>query len=119
MREKIKVWAKDGFRLTLYDLNRRDELGKWVLGYRFTDKGKLIFEGEDFACAPSDAVDSLATVYGLLTFLSLRSGDTDKEYFDSYTPAQLEWRDSGRAEELSYLVMFGEERLNKRRRHSA
>jgi hypothetical protein len=112
--EKIKVWAKDGFRLSLYDPNRRDHLGKNVLAYRFTDHGKLIFQGEDFACSPLHSVDSLETVYSLLTFLSLRSGDTDEEYFADYTPEQIEWRDS-RAETLSMLVYDGESRLEKRR----
>ena len=112
--EKIKVWAKDGFRLTLYNPNRRDHMGKNVLAYRFTDKGKVIFQGEDFACSPMHSVDSLSTVYSLLGFLSLRPGDTDKEYFDKYTPEQLAWADE-RAEYLSCLVYDGEERINRRR----
>jgi hypothetical protein len=54
--------------------------------------GWIIFEGEDFAGSPMDADDSDETVAALLTFLTLRRGDTDAEYFESYTPEQLAWQ---------------------------
>lgn len=54
------------------------------------------------------ADDSRETVAGLLHFLALRPGDTDRDYFDSYTPAQLEWCDA-HGEELAMLAMEMEE----------
>lgn len=117
MRELIKVWRYQGFRLSLYDCGKREggAFGRAYLSYRLSDNGRTIFTGNDFGCSPCHAIDSMQTVYSLLSFLSLRPGDTDREYFDGYTPEQLEWRDSGRAEELSYIVAMAEERLERKR----
>jgi hypothetical protein len=93
-KEHIRTWTDpdgNGFRLELYDLNTRDRDGKWTLGYEFYHHDALIFEGEDFYASPLHAVDSDATVAGLLTFLSLRPGDTDPDYFADYTEEQLAW----------------------------
>jgi hypothetical protein len=56
------------------------------------------------------ADDSDATIASLMTFLTLRPGDTDAEYFESYTPAQLDYC-SHHAEALNCEVMhrFGED----------
>jgi hypothetical protein len=113
--ELIKRWARDGFSLRLYDTHTIDEYGKARLAYRFTDHGKLIFEGSDFCASPMHAIDSLDTVYSLLGFLSLKPGDTDSEYFDSYTPEQMAWCQSGRAEALSMYVYDHEERRSARK----
>lgn len=107
--ELIKTWRKNGLTLRLWDTYRRDSLGKSVLRYEFKDGRRVIFTGSDFACGAATAIDSLECVYSLLGFLSLRPGDTDAEYFDSYTESQIEWRDSGRAEELGMLVFDFEE----------
>ena len=129
--EHIRTWtSEDGaFRLDLWDVNRRDELGKWVLRYALYDdqwnerdghhdrkepdtRGTIVFEGEDFACSPMNAVDSDATVAALLGFLSLQDGDTDSDYFDSYTDRQRAWRDA-RAEDLSMFVLELEEAASR------
>lgn len=103
--ERIKYWHAGEFSLTLWDTGRRDHRGQSRLKYRLRDGGRIIFEGEDFAGSPMHADDSMSTVRAILAFLSLRLGDTDKEYFDKHTPEQLEWRDSGRAEELAMYTM--------------
>jgi hypothetical protein len=89
-RELIRTWEAEGFKLELYDTNdvRR---GKSRLAYRLHDGNELIFEGDDFGCSPLHATDSDATVASLLNFLSLRPGDTDREYFESYSERQMEW----------------------------
>jgi hypothetical protein len=46
------------------------------------------------------ADDSLETVASLLTFLTLRPGDTDADYFAGYTPAQMEWATGSDCEAL-------------------
>lgn len=48
----------------------------------------------------------------MLTFLSLRPGDTDRDYFDRYTPEQLDWA-RAHGEELSWLATELEERARK------
>ena len=102
------------FTLTIYDTCRRADYGKSVLGYRLTmrESGKTstVFAGEDYSPGAGTCVDSDACVRGLLSFLTCRPGDTDAEYFASYTPAQLDYCDKY-AEELSYAVAcrFGED----------
>ena len=84
-----------GYRLLTWDTNRRDELGKSVLGYVFgCAEQPRLFLGEDFSCSPGVPVDADATLRALIEFLTLCPGDTDPEYFDSYTMDQLAWCDS-------------------------
>lgn len=101
------------FRLTTWDANRTGYGGKHIVGYRLsmgeTDKlgrvavWNVIFEGEDFGCSPLHAIDSDATIAGIMRFLTLRPGDTDREYFENYTPEQLAYC-SEHAEALSCCV---------------
>ena len=60
------------------------------------DNGRttILFSGDDFGCSPLHAIDSDDTVAGILTFLTLRLGDTDSDYFDAYTTEQCEFRDT-------------------------
>lgn len=89
------------FTLTLWDTYRRDPMGKSMIRYRLnmrtgdrasgTDKSTTLFAGEDFACSPLHCIDSDEAVEGIMGFLTLRPGDTDPEYFDSYTSAQVHY----------------------------
>ena len=110
------------FHLTVWDTGRTDASGmKSRLGYRLvadaphlTKHSKhgerwILFEGEDFCASPLHAIDSDETIAALMSFLTLRPGDTDREYFDGYTQAQLDFCDQD-AEALAMCVMdrFGE-----------
>ena len=106
MRDHIRHWEGNGFSLDLFDTGETDSMGKSRLSYSFADNGVTIFEGGDFGASPLHAIDSDETVRALLGFLSLQAGDTDSEYFDSYTPEQLAWRDD-RAEELALFCEQG------------
>lgn len=104
------------FTLTTWDTNRTGYGGKYLVGYRLTmregnGRPVVLFSGEDFGCAPSHAIDSDAAVEGIMSFLTLRPGDTDAEYFADYTPAQLDYC-SAHAEALSCNVSdrFGPDR---------
>jgi len=77
--------------------------------YRLEESGKVIFEGDSFGPAPHVDPYSRDSVMHLLTFLTLRKGDTDNEYFDNYTPAQLDWIESDTCEELRWIVYDYEE----------
>lgn len=72
---------------------------------------RVIFEGHDFGLPVgyAHADDSDQTIKSLMSFLTLRKGDTDDEYFENYTQEQLDWSDS-EAEALSMAVYdkFGE-----------
>jgi hypothetical protein len=82
-------------RLLTWDTGRTDRRGQTIIGYAFWDDyrnpGKPLFTGSDFAGSPMHADDSDATLRALLGFLTLRPGDTDAEYFSSYTEDQLDY----------------------------
>lgn len=75
------------FVLTLHDMSWQDE-DNYRVSYSLKADGKVIFKGDDFFPGPFSAVDSNASVAALMDFLTLRPGDTDKEYFENYTPDQ-------------------------------
>jgi hypothetical protein len=64
----------------------------------------VIFEGEDFSCSPMIAIDSDDSLRSLLGFLTLKPGDTDRDYFDDYTPEQLAFAEN-EAESLSIWAL--------------
>ena len=108
--ELIKIWRNSGFTLRLWDTGRTDWRGQSQLAYQLKDRRKVIFEGDDFAGSPMHADDSLGTVAALLGFLTLKPGNTDQEYFDKYTPAQLDWCGSFRCEQLGMIQFEMEEK---------
>jgi hypothetical protein len=108
MRDHIRTWQQDGFRLELFDTYQTDRYGKSVLAYDFYHHDELIFEGADYHVSPMHAIDGDESVSSLLAFLSLKPGDTDPEYFESYTPRQLEWC-KAHGEELNLIVFDMEE----------
>ena len=97
-------WHADSFELFIFHTHQRRD-GKWRMAYVLLDEGKVVFKGDDFF-SPND-LDEKWNVAQLLGFLSLQDGDTDDEYFESYTPEQIAWRDE-RAGELSLWVSFME-----------
>lgn len=112
--ELIKVWRKAGFTLRLWDTGRRDWRGQTRLAYELKDGRGVVFAGDDFSGSPLHADDSQATVGAILSFLSLRKGDTDAEYFARYTAAQRGWSAGSRCEELQMLAMDIEERASRK-----
>lgn len=88
------------YELVLWDCNERHMGGpQHRCAYRLTNGTSVIFENADYGCSPFEAVDSDAALVGLLTFLTLRPGDTDCEFFNDYSPEQLAWAEA-EAEEL-------------------
>lgn len=85
------VRLETGHTLRTWDTGKLSA-GRRVMGYELADAdGVTIFRGADFRPSPLHADDSDTTLRALLGFLTLRPGDTDREYFDGYTPAQLEF----------------------------
>lgn len=91
------------FTLRVYDTGTSDNrFGPWaksILAYELVQHDPqheriLLFEGSDFACSPLHAIDSDDCIKSLMGFLTLRLGDTDKDYFDAYTLVQCEFRDT-------------------------
>lgn len=80
-----------GYLLLVWDTHQLI-YNKNRLGYRLHHPdGHVLFEAEDYGCAPGDAIDSDASLRGLLCFLTLKPGDTDDEYFAHYSEEQLRW----------------------------
>lgn len=82
------------FRLDVY-AGAFGQLGDHTrMGYRLAEIAPdetetTVFDGTDFGCPPHQTMDGNATIRGIMTFLSLRRGDTDAGYFEGYTSAQL------------------------------
>jgi hypothetical protein len=85
------------FTLVMRDAGTVDNRGVTTIAYKLTmrepgaKRSTVLFEASDYHGSPMHADDSDANVEGLMCFLTLRPGDTDPEYFDSYTPAQREY----------------------------
>ena len=101
MNAQLRHVRLDGFELLTSDTGRCDRRGQTYIQYSLvTPEGTTIFDGSDFAGSPCHSDDSDETLRALLGFLTLRLGDTDREYFDDYTAEQIAFRD-GPAEYLS------------------
>jgi len=90
------------YRVTLHNTYTQDKMGKWIVRYsmRRLSDGVILFAGRDLHASPLDKPTGKSAALALLSFLTLREGDTDSDYFDDYTPAQLAFRDSSDCEEL-------------------
>src|SRR5262245_27075900 len=83
------------FRLITWDTGWTDCDGRTRIGYRLLmrnpgvdgvkQRAVKLFEGEDFCCSLLHSIDGKRCVASLMAFLTLRPGDTDREYFASYT----------------------------------
>ncbi len=73
------------YQLYTWDTAKTDG-GKSYIGYRFiSPSGVVLFQGTDIGVPADIAIDSDATLTGVLGFLVLRPGDTDPDYFSGYT----------------------------------
>jgi hypothetical protein len=95
-------------RLHTWDANKRFSTGQETIGYALYEGETLIFAAEDCGVSPMHAIDSDRALCGLLTFLSLKIGDTDRDYFDAYAPDQLDFSQR-RGEEISMYILDCEE----------
>lgn len=93
VRVPAMYMGEDDYRLVLWDTYNRDggAFGRYYLGYALYHRGEVVFEGESYSPSPMDSIDGDESVRGLLGFLSCQPGDTDDEYFESYTEAQLDF----------------------------
>lgn len=115
------------FGLSLTDTGRRDEYHKHVFHYKLTitdpehvsedcvrpPQTRILFEGEDFNShyRPNSKLHDLNSVIrGIMGFLTLKPGDTDREYFRNYTEEQREYcRNWAEALSLEVMLRYGED----------
>jgi hypothetical protein len=85
------------FVLSTFETNKRDQRGCYYIRYVFemvdaaAGARTVLFSGADFNAGPMHAIDSIGATEGLMTYLTLRPGDTDGDYFAKYTLAQLDY----------------------------
>jgi len=101
---RLEATINHPFTLRTWDTHRIEPLGKTILGYCLSDANGPIFEGEDFACSPLDAIDSDDCLRSLLGFLTLSSGDADAEYFADYSARQMEFAE----QDAEWLAVYTE-----------
>ncbi len=94
----------DGLTLRLYAPTGDLPADRDAIGYVLTDGDAVMFASTDFRPSPLHAVDSDATVEALAEFLALRPGDTDDEFFSTYTLTQLDWIDGDGPDRLHDLI---------------
>lgn len=69
-----------------------------------TPDGRTMFEGNGYSPSPMMQPLSTDSAMELLSFLTLRPGDTDDEYFDNYSEEQLEWLKGIIVDDLSMVI---------------
>lgn len=94
-------------------LTLKDDLPNGRISYSLVESRNgiktTIFEGADFKPSPLHSIDGDETVKALMGFLTLRPGDTDREYFESYSETQLEFANHhGEALACEVYSRFGE-----------
>ncbi len=82
------------FSLALYELPGQSERIGYTLRQHDRGRTTVIFDGRDFRPSPLHAWDSDETIAAVMGFLTLCLGDTDRDYFDSYTAEQIAFRDA-------------------------
>jgi hypothetical protein len=99
-----------GYRLQVWDTGKTKEdfFTRCYLSYAFFAPGsdEPLFEGDEFNPSPMTGIDSDDSLRCLISFLVLRPGDMDSEYFEKYTPEQMKFAESSNCE---WLQMFGME----------
>jgi hypothetical protein len=102
------------YRLTIGRTGAFDGRGVEHLCYELVeiseDKNTLLFSGDQFSPSPMFAQHDARVVTALMSFLTLKPGDTDAEYFTDYTPSQLAFADEhGEAVFVEVVERFGED----------
>ncbi len=104
---RIRTWKSDGFKLVLFDTHvptGRGYLADTLLAFRFYDRGRVIFQGRNFAPPLGVSIDSDEAVAACLFPFTLRPGDVEEEFFDGYSIRQRNWLETGRPGEL-YVIL--------------
>ncbi|MBE3016292.1 hypothetical protein IL992_45180 [Microbispora sp. NEAU-D428] len=88
----VPAWQIDADHLLGVEAAGRTDEGRIRWRYRLSRRRRTIFSGSDICSGvgavltPDELISAARTV---LHYLTLRPGDTDADYFDSYTRAQL------------------------------
>jgi len=94
--------------IRMYDTGRRDSRGMTRIEVEAdrldlnSGERKVLFSGSDLYMSPGMGTcdDSDAMVKCAVSMVAMRPGDTDSDWFDNYSPDQLEWSRSYECEAL-------------------
>lgn len=92
---------------TLKILNTKTELfykGSDRLSYKFFYDNELVSEGSDFLPSPIFGIDSIETAVSCLSFMTVKQGDTDKDFFKDHTEKHLKFLETYDCNELRLII---------------
>jgi len=116
--EMASVSLMNGLVLTLYWL-KPPHLENCI-GYDLKRGDDILFAGDEFKPSPLYCLDSVEAMRDCLSFLVIKEGDVDPEYFQDYLKKQLNWTQSEECENLRRIVVDmdcnSEENLDNRNR---
>lgn len=103
----MQTYKFDEYTMTLEATTKRDRTGHILVRYEFkTPQGVTLFSGENFGANPLHSPEGKESAKDLLSFLTVRKGDTDEDYFKNYTPEQLAFSNSADCEYLLSYAMY-------------
>lgn len=104
----MRTYKYGDYTMTLDATGRRDRYGKPQIAYTLSKEaeGDPIFSGDDCYAGLSgrDDPEGMGVAEDLLSFLTLRPGDIEDDYFEDYTERQLEFA-THEAEDLQMWVL--------------
>src|SRR5262245_54308880 len=68
-----------------------DEAGRVKLTVEVRHGNRVIFPAGQLYCALHGSSDGIEARELIMSLVAMRPGDTDRDYFDGYTPEQLAW----------------------------
>jgi hypothetical protein len=113
MLNKVCYGLTRGYSLTMESLGKGDGGNGWYrVRYSLVNaEGVELFAGKDFQSSPLNNPTGFNAALGLVGFLTLKPGDTDREYFDGYTPEQMAFAEAA----AEYCENEWEELLNNQK----
>jgi hypothetical protein len=89
----LRIPGADGRRITVtaYDGLGWDSAGRVRLTVEVRHAGRVIVPRGQLTCALHGTSDGTSARELVLALVGMKPGDTDRDYFEGYTPAQLEW----------------------------
>ncbi len=89
-RDYLRQVVFDGYCLRTWPTNKRYPTGQEIIGAELVNPdGVTLFSQESFGIAPGYAIDSDKALREVISWLTLKPGDTDRDHFDNYTPEQM------------------------------
>lgn len=78
--------------------------GNRVCSYIFSKNDTELMRGDDYKPSIMYSPDERDSIIALLSFMVVRPGNTDKEYFKDHTPQMMEWLKSDERDEVNMMV---------------